>query len=42
MAQVQKQAHSSLQQNREPRNKPMYTCSINLQQMGQEYAMWKA
>ena len=24
MAQIQKQAHSSLQQNREPRNKPMY------------------
>ena len=30
-----------MEQNREPRNKPMYLWSINLQQRRQEYTMEK-
>ena len=41
MAQIQKQAHSSLQQNGEPRNKPMYVWSISLWQRSQEYMTQK-
>ena len=34
---AQKQTHRSMEQNREPRNKPTYLQSINLQQRMQEY-----
>ena len=37
----QKQTHSSIEQNREPRNKPTYLWSINLQQRRQGYTMGK-
>ena len=38
MAWAQK-THSSMEQNREPRNKPTIIWSINLQKRRQEYAM---
>ena len=38
---AQKQTHISMEQNREPRNKPTHLQSINLQQRRQEYAMKK-
>jgi len=38
---VQKQTHKSLEQNREPRNKPMHIQIINLQQSSQEYITGK-
>ena len=34
-----KQTHRSMEQNREPRNKPVYIWSINLQQRSQEYTV---
>ena len=41
MALTQKQIHRSLENNREPRNKPMNIWSINLQQRRQKYTMGK-
>ena len=41
MVLVQKQTHRSIDQNREPRNKPMHTWAINLQQRSQEYTIEK-
>ena len=38
---AQKQTYRSMEQNREPRNKPTHLPSINLQQRRQEYAMKK-
>jgi len=38
---AQKQTHRSVEQDREPRNKPMHLWSINLQQWRQEYTMEK-
>ena len=37
----QKQTYGSMEQNREPRNKPTHLWSINLQQRRQEYSMEK-
>ena len=34
---IQKQTHKSLEQNRKPRNKSMYTQIINVQQSSQDY-----
>ena len=39
MVLAQKQTHRSKEQNREPRNKPILTWSINLWQRRQEYTM---
>ena len=36
-----KQTYKSMEKNKEPRNKPMYLWSINLQQRRQEYTMEK-
>ena len=41
MVLAQKQTHSSMEQNRGPRNKPMPLWSINLWQRRQEYTMGK-
>ena len=41
MVLAQKQTHRSMEQNTEPRNKPMHLWSINLPQRKQEYAMKK-
>ena len=41
MALIQKQTYGSMEQNREPRNKPIHLWSINLQQRRQEYTMGK-
>ena len=38
---AQKQIHRSMEQNREPRNKPTHRWSINLQQWRQEYTVDK-
>ena len=38
---AQKQTHGSMEQNREPSNKPTHQWSINLQQKRQEYTMEK-
>ena len=38
---AQNQTCKSMEQNREPRNKPMFIWSINLQQRRQEYTMGK-
>ena len=38
---IQKQIHITMEQNREPRNKPRHLWSINLQQRMQEYKMEK-
>ena len=38
---AQKQTYGSMEQNREPRNKPTHLWSINLQQRRQEYTMEK-
>ena len=38
---VQKHTYGSMEQNREPRNKPRYLWSISLQQRRQEYNMGK-
>ena len=38
---AQKQTYRSMEQNREPRNKPIHLHSINLQQRRQEYTMEK-
>ena len=38
---VQKQTYRSMVPNREPRNKPRYLWSINLQKRRQEYKMRK-
>ena len=38
---VEKQTHSSMEQKREPRNKPIHLQSINLRQRRQEYIMEK-
>ena len=38
---AQKQTHRSMEQDREPRNKPMHLWSINLWQRRQEYTMEK-
>ena len=37
----QKQTHRSMEQNREPKNKPTHLCPMNLQQRRQEYTMGK-
>ena len=37
-----KQTHKSMEQNREPRNKPIHIWSMNLWQRNQEYTMGKA
>ena len=42
MVVAQKQTHRSMEQTREPRNKPMYLWSINLQQERHEYTMEKS
>ena len=36
-----KQIHRSMEQNREPRNKPTHLKSINLQERKQEYTLGK-
>ena len=36
---AQEQTHKSMEQNREPRNKPMSIESVNIQQSGQEHKM---
>ena len=41
MVLVQTKTHRSVEQNREPRNKPMIIWSINFQQRRQKYAMGK-
>ena len=41
MVLVQKQAHRSMKQNRQPRNKPTHLQSINLQQRREEHKMRK-
>ena len=41
MVLAQKQTYGSMEQNREPRNKPTHLWSINLQQRRQEYTMEK-
>ena len=41
MVLAQKQTYSSVEQNREPRNKHMHLWSINLWQMRQEYTVEK-
>ena len=41
MVLAQKQTYGSMEQNREPRNKPTHLWSINLQQRRQEYKMEK-
>ena len=41
MVLAQKQSYQSIKQNKEARNKLTYLCSINLQQMLQEYAVEK-
>ena len=41
MVLAQKQMYGSMEQNREPRNKPTHLWSINLQQRRQEYPMRK-
>ena len=41
MVLTEKQIHRSMEQNREPRNKPMHIWSINLQKRRQEYTMEK-
>ena len=41
MVLAQEQTHRSMEQNREPRNKPTHLRSINLQQRRQEYTMEK-
>ena len=38
---AQKQTHRSMEQNKEPRNKPKYIWSINLQQRRWKYAVGK-
>ena len=38
---AQKQTHGSMEQNREPRNKPTHLWLISLQQRRQEYTMGK-
>ena len=38
---AQKQKYRSVEQGRKPRDKPMHTCSINLQQSRQDYTMEK-
>ena len=38
---AQKQIHRSMEQDREPRNKPTHLWSSNLLQRGQEYTMEK-
>ena len=38
---TQKQTHKLMEQDREPRNRPMHIWSINLQQKGQEYTVGK-
>ena len=42
MVLAQKQTYGSMEQNREPRNKPTHLWSINLQQRRQEYTMGKS
>ena len=39
---AQKQTHISMEQNKEPRNKPTHLWSINLQQKRQEYTIEKS
>ena len=41
MVLAQKQTYGSMEQNREPRNKPTHLWSINLRQRRQEYTMEK-
>ena len=41
MVLVQKQTYGSMEQNRQPGNKPTHLWSINLQQRRQEYTMGK-
>ena len=41
MVLAQKQAYVSMEQNREPRNKPIHLWLVTLQQMRQEYTMRK-
>ena len=41
MVLAQKQTYGSVEQNRDPRNKPTHLWSINLRQRRQEYAMEK-
>ena len=41
MVLAQKQTHRSMEQIREPRNKPPHLWSINIQQRRQEYTMEK-
>ena len=41
MVQAQTPTHRSMEQNKEPRNKPMHLWLINLQQRMQEYTMEK-
>ena len=41
MVLAQKQTYESIEQNREPRNKPTHLLSINLQQRRQKYTMEK-
>ena len=41
MVLTQKQTYGSMEQNREPKNKPTHLRSINLQQRRQEYTMDK-
>ena len=41
MTLAQEQTHTSVQQDRNPRNKPMHVWSINLQQGKQVYLMEK-
>ena len=41
MVLTQKQTYRSMEQNREPRTKPIHQWSINLQQRRQEYIMDK-
>ena len=38
---AQKQKYRSMEQGRQPRDKPMHICSINLQQSRQDYTMEK-
>ena len=42
MVRAQKQTYGSMEQNREPRNKPTQLRSINLQQRRQEYTLGKS
>ena len=41
MVLAQKQAYVSMEQNREPRNKPVHLWLVTLQQKRQEYTMRK-